>query len=484
VRQGSWALLLLLGAAMPLAAAPELRLNFDKTEVEWGRPLRGYVLYEGPAEGSIDLSRWTTRFHVERGYGERTRDEHGALVRRESVRLYPRGLGTQPLPALSHGGARSPALTVQVLPPRPEGATVTLTHGASAERLSAGGQLRVRVRLVTTDPRARVSVDPMDPRGLASSELLPARREDLPDGGETVHTMGWALHPARPGRHLLALPPVRYSLFGRDLGRLYLPLLPVEVDALPAYVPLTVPVGTLSLRSAIEDWAGTRAWGLTLETDGLLPVGVPELESALAALSGVAPERLGREQRREARDDGVYTVLRYQAPLPRWLVPWGPGPALSLRYFDPASRRVQRLHHPLLREWRLPGWFVGLLAVPALALSLWMARLMVRWLRRWRDRRALIVALRGAADGDALRRLLLQHLGCRALGDWAGCAGDARARAAAARLNNACFARREARDLVALPKLKKEIIELVRRTALTPARRRSRASVTTHFVGK
>jgi hypothetical protein len=467
----TWGLLLLLGAAMPLAAAPELRLDFDKTEVEWGRPLRGYVLYEGPAEGSIDLSRWTTRFHVERGYGERTRDEHGALVRRESVRLYARALGEQPLPAPSHGGARSPALTVQVLPPRPEGATVTLTHGASAERLSAGEQLRVRVRLVTTDPRARVSVDPMDPRGLASSELLPARREVLPDGGGTVHEVGWALHLARPGRHLLALPPVRYSLFGRDLGKLYLPLLPVEVDALPAYVPLTVPVGTLSLRSAIEDWAGTRAWGLTLETNGLLPVGVPELESALAALSGVAPERLGREQGREARDDGVYTVLRYQAPLPRWLVPWGPGTGLALQYFDPASGRVQRLHHPLPREWRLPGWFVGLLAVPALALALWMARPMVRWLRRWRDRRALVMALRGAADSDSVRRLLLQHLGCRTLGDWAGHGDDARAEAAAGRLNAACFGRAEARDRVPLPALKQEVIDLVRRRPLSPARR-------------
>lgn len=107
MRHRTWAPLLLIGAAMPLAAAPGLRLEFDRTEVEWGRPLRGTVLYEGQAEGSIDLSPWQAPFHVERGYSERTRDEHGALVRRESVRLYPRGLGAQTLPALSHGGRRA-----------------------------------------------------------------------------------------------------------------------------------------------------------------------------------------------------------------------------------------------------------------------------------------------------------------------------------------------------------------------------------------
>lgn len=418
--------------------AAELSLEFGKREIEWGKPLRGYVVYRGNTDsGAIDLSPWKSRFHIDSGYTESGEDEAGKLVRRESVRLYPRSPGRQEIPALSHAGVRSAPLEINVLEPRPERGRLSLDHRVSAERVRAGEQLTVQVRLFTRDERVRISIDPVEHRG-TDTRLLASSVEPGPDGG-IVHRLGWSLFFTTAGRHRLALPPVRYTLFGRDLYKFHLPLLSVEVDPLPGYVPLTVPVGRLSVASAIEEADDGVAWRVRVETDGRLPVGLPELESRLAELSGVPPGGANGEPREEARGDAVYSILEYRAPLPRWASGLGPGPVLALQVFDPEGRRVRRLDHELPIAWRFPTWFGGVVGLIAFAASLPLFRRLVRALLTWRERQALISAVNRAQDVSALRRLLLAHSGCRTLGEWGGRNGGGAAGEVAARLNAACF---------------------------------------------
>jgi hypothetical protein len=434
------AVLLVLLCAVQTAGAAELRVELDETEVEWGRPLRGEVVYRGNGgDGGVDLTPWETRVHVERGFTSTDADPDGTPVRREQVRLYPRGPGGLSLPALSHGGARSEPVEVRVLPPRPEGQEIRLTTQVSAARVSAGEQVRVHLRLQTPDPRARVEIEPIADAALVS-QVLPARKESL-DGDAAVHETGWALFPLEPGMRSVRLPPVHYVLFGRTLHKLHLPLLQLEVEALPAYVPLTVPVGGVTVESALRAKDGARGWRVRLTTDGLLPAGMPEMESSLAGLAGVLPERLAREQREEVRPDGVYQVLEYRAPLPRWLAGLGPAPKIGLQVFDPDSRRVERVNHALPRAWNVPFWFVLSAAIIGLGLAGAAGWWLVRGWNRLSARRTLRAAIAAAPDAHALRRLLLAHAGRRSLGELAAAMGDDRSRAFAARLNTACFGR-------------------------------------------
>ena len=458
VRQLACAAWLLLTWAAHTGAG-ELQLDFDKRQVEWGKPLRGQVIYRGSAAtDGIDLAPWQAQFHLETGYSEGWKDETGAMVRRESVRLYARAPGDQQLPALTHAGTRSQPLDVQVLPPRPEVRDIQLSRVVSAERISAGQQLTIRVRLVTVDPRARVEIDPLEATTGAVSQLLAARRDTLPDDGGVVHQLGWSLHLSAPGHHVLELPPVRYLLFGQTLYKFYLPLLDIQVDALPDYVPLTVPVGGVALRSAIDAQDGTRGWRVTLETDGLLPVGLPALESAVAGLAGVAPEQVHKLQRQEVREDGVYQLLELHVPLPPWLGRLGDAPDLSLQCFDPAALRVQRLRHHLPEEWRASPWFTVAMALLGVGLVALVAPMFWRTWRRRRVRRELVAAVLAAPDAHALRRLLLAVTGCRTLAEWVGHRSGQRMASAAARLNAACFGR-SGGDLEAL---KREIAGLLR----------------------
>ncbi len=447
--------------------AGELHFAFDKTEVEWGKPLRGQVIYRGAgATDSVDLAPWKARFHLETGYSEHSKDETGAVLRRESVRLYARAPGDWRLPALTHAGTRSQPLDIQVLPPRPDGKDIALSHVVSAERISAGQQVTIRVRLVTADARVRVDIDPLEATGVVS-QLLAARRGTLPDDGGVVHQLGWSLHLGIPGRHVLELPPVRYVLFGQTLYKFYLPLLHIQVDALPDYVPLTVPVGGVALHSTIEDRDGIRGWRVTLETDGLLPVGAPALESALAELAGVPQERVHKSQRQDVRDDGVYQILELHAPLPVWLGRPRDAPQLSLQWFDPAARRVQRLRHDLPQEWRAPPWFTAAMALLGAGSAALVGSLLWRTWRRRRSRRELVAAVLAAPDAHALRRLLMAPTHCRTLSEWAAHRGGEQVASAAARLNAARFGR-SGGELMAL---KYEIADLLRLGESDPGRR-------------
>lgn len=448
---------LLMGLAGTGQSA-ELRPEFGKHTVELGKPLRGVIVYRGAADhGGFDLSPWQAQFHVDSGYAERSEDGAGNLIRREPVRLYPRVAGRQEVPPLSYAGVRSEPVGIEVLAPQPAQGNLTLSHRISAERVTVGEQLTVQVRLITTDHRVQVSIEPIEHAGVSTGFIGPSTTVE-PDG-RAEHRLGWSLHFAKAGRQQLALPPVRYTLFGRDLYKFYLPLLPVEVEPLPAYVPLTVPVGQLAVDSRIEDWNGDPAWWVRVETDGLLPVGLPELERRLAELSDVAGEHLGQEQREEVRADGVYAVIEYRAPLPRWLSGIGPGPRVTLQVYDPRRRRIQRRVHELPGAWRAPTWFVITLGVVPMTLVLLIGRRLLLAGRRWHGRNRLRSALREASDATTLRRQLLEHTGCRTLGDWARRLdpGDL---GSVARLNAACYGRSQEVDLTAL---KRDLSRAIRR---------------------
>lgn len=429
--------------------AAELSLELVKREIEWGKPLQGYLVDRGNAEsGAIDLSPWEPRFHVDRGYTESGEDEAGKLVRRESVRLYPRSPGRQEIPALSHAGVRSAPLEINVLEPRPERGRLSVDHRVSAERVRAGEQLTVQVRLFTRDERVRISIDPVEHRG-ADTRLLASSVEPGPDGG-IVHRLGWSLFFTTAGRHRLALPPVRYTLFGRDLYKFHLPLLSVEVDPLPGYVPLTVPVGRLSVASDIEEAEDGAVWRVRVETDGRLPVGLPELESRLAELSGEAPGGANGAPREEARVDAVYSIVEYRAPLPRWASGLGPGPVIELQVFDTDAGRLAEIQTRLPPAWRLPTSAAFTLIVIGVLLLAAFAAWLFRTTRRLLARRRFRQQLAQAPDAHALRRLLITSTGHPALTDWAAAQRDPAAAEAAASINKACFSRATPPDVATL----------------------------------
>jgi hypothetical protein len=475
VRRTTGALLgLLLVASSAAARTAELVLALRSTTVEWGQPLRGHVTFTGDQDpGSIDLGALDEAFHVERGFAEVSTIEAGLTVRREAVSLYPRRIGAQSMPAIAHGGARSAPVAIQVLPPRPEGASVEVTPLFPDQSVKAGQQFVVRVEVVTTDPRVRVETEDLRLPS-ADTFLLPASKETV--GDQFRHSVGWALFFRAPGEHRVELPRLRYQLFGQDLRKFHLPPLRVAVQPIPAYVPITVPIGRVGVESHLAGDRHERHWVVRVKTDGQLPAGVPELQGALAELAGIEATAVATDTRVEVRPDGVHAIADLRASLPPFLLGVRGSVPLRLRHFDPATGRLQTLVHGLPREWRLPAPVVAVVGLIGLglvaAITLWAWRAIVRW----RARRAFRTQIASARDPHSLRRLLLAEAGHRTLDDWAAAAnGSSPARALAADLDAACFRRQPGVDLDALRDATLRVLRH-RPASLRPARATSRRS--------
>jgi hypothetical protein len=466
---------LLLVAASAAAGGAELVLALRSATVEWGQPLRGHVTFTGDQDpGSIDLGALYEAFQVERGFAEVSRTESGLTRRREAVSLYPRRIGAQSVPALTHGGARSLPVPIEVLPPRPENAVVELSARVPGGPLKAGQQLVVRRDVATTDPRVRLETEPLRVPA-AQTHPLPAMQ--TADGPQIRHSLGWAVFLRSPGEHAIDLPPLRYQLFGRDLRRFYFPALRVEVEPMPAYVPVTVPVGRVSVASALAGERADRHWHLVVETDGQLPAGVPELQAELATLAGVDASRIAAAQRIEARADSVRTIVELRAPLPAILIGVGADLPVELRYFDPVAGRLQVHTHRLPREWRLPPWLVAASAAVGLGLVGWSSW----WARgahaRWRARRAYRQQIAQAGDPRSLRRLLLAGGGHHTLAEWAAASTRPEsARQLATALDAACFGSQPSVELDALRDATLRVLRHRPGSSPRPARATSRRS--------
>lgn len=434
-------LCVLLLVAAPVVDAETLQLQLRSQQGEWGKPLRGHLVYQGDAgQLSVDYTPWLPWVAVDPDYQEQGEDAQGRPIIRQALRLYPRRVGHWQLPSLQVGTADSSPLWLDIAAPVFDG------HAIQVERTYPRGQLwtrearRLSLRVVTRDPEARVLADlPTSDRRQAVFTPLSSRREVIRDGEGERYAFHWSwwVQANVAGRLQIEPPLLRYRKYGRDVRRFYLPLLELEVQPVPEYITPTTPVGLPTLSSRIVDDAGGAAWQITLTSPAPLPAGLPWLERQLAALSS-GWRAVGH----------TANSIIYRVALPRWQLPGLSTASLQLRYFDPQHGRLQQVDHVLPQAWRWPWWVSvgGLLMLAALA---WLPlHRVAAWLRRRRRRHDLAQAIAACETPQQLRRLLLDASRQQTLEAWVGTGAWGAARAEASELvkclNAACFAAAEA----------------------------------------
>jgi len=270
----------------------------------------------------------------------------------------------------------------------------------------------------------------------------------LPDG-KFQYDAAWILYPVNAGIVSLDLPPVRYQLSGSDRRRFHLPLLQLDVKALPTYLPPTLPVGQLSVHSQIHSAASVgRQWQINIQSDGLIPYGVPEVDTQLAAISqhDIATVQLSHTQQSGYREHNNSSL--YLAPLPRWLMPFGTDLNLSLRWFNPQTGRLQTASHSLPRYWQMPAWAWWMLLITGLIIAAFIILRSRGWIQSYFQRLTMRRQLQRASNAQQLRRILLSHSQHITLSQWAS--SKHHRKPVAHELNQICFASTQADDIQSL----------------------------------
>lgn len=438
-------LLIALLVMTSVANAASLRIEAADTEVEMGKYLTLQIVYEGEsAVGSADLRQWIDDFHIDVRDTTTENLLSGAIRTTQQLRLYPRAVGDTVLERIALGGAVAGPLRVTVAPTVRNGIDGTPRRIPLPDQVWQGQTFEIGVDAALMHPSNQIALDDAVLPGFDPQPL--PRQTDSRNGVDVVR-LRWRVTALQPGRHRLELPPIEQR--GRGRWRFFLRAPEVRIVPLPSYLPPSVPVGKVTLESALLDDGARHFWEVIVRNRGRLPDASYGLRAALAGAAGIDPERIEVSDVETDPATGI-ALQRYWAPLPEWSFGWGGGPAVSMRYFDTDAGRLAEIQTRLPPAWRLPTYAVFVLSAVGVLLLVAFAALLVHATRRLLARHRFRQQVAQAPDAHALRRLLITFTGYTTLTEWAAAQRNPAATEAAASINKACFSSATPLDSAAL----------------------------------
>ena len=438
------ALLGLLLVSVPAAAAV-LAIVVDDLQVEMGKYLDVRIVYDGESTaGSADLRQWADDFFIDRRDTASESLVSGEVRTTQHVRLYPRDVGDKVLERIALGGAVAGPLRVDVIPTVRDGIDGTPRWLPVPQQVWQGQSFEVGVELAMLHPSNHIAVEEAEFTGFDVQALA---REHIAGASGGQVRLRWRLTAREKGSHRIVLPAIEQR--GRGRWRFYLGPRLVRVLPLPSYLPPSVPVGEVSLHAETIEVADAPYWQVSVVNRGQLPESVFGMRSALASAAGSSVEAVSVSQVEVDAAEGR-SLQRYRVAMPTWLVGWGDGPQVGLRYFDTTQGRLISLQAALPRLWRMPLPFVYALITIGGVMLVAVTVVLHRAIRRWLSVRRFRQSLHCAGDAHALRQLLLGSGGHVSLSAWAAAQPDGDAAGLAQRLNVACFSSRAPQDVAAL----------------------------------
>jgi hypothetical protein len=410
---------LLLCLLIQIASAA-LRVTADSNELELGKPLWLTLTSDQTAVplDTLDFSPWLEDFVMPRyGAMSLSRDQHGQRLR---LHLFPLREGAFVLPALSLLQDVSNTLDIQVT-----GAVDAKSHSPIAfdYQISTQSpwqrqQVIVTCQLTTRDPYVVFE----QPEGAGNGmQLLPMRVQHFrvyqDDALVTRYRLGWVLIAERAGQHSVQLPPIHYLRDGVVTHRFYLPPLKLQVQALPTWLPGTIPVGKVSVSQyrLAQSLINSRVLShlqLQIQLDGVAPAALPDYPRQLRSDDRVQFYTTRRRVSSNVDKMGIRQQLDYDIPLIGKRLGFSHLPTLRLQYFDPDSGTLKTM--PVHGPWLLilNPWIEAVLLLLAAMLLGWGIRVLSRWLavcrHRYRGYQQALGALSQARTLAAVKQVMQQ----------------------------------------------------------------------------
>lgn len=399
------------------AAAASFEVRVEPKALAMGEPLSAEIRATGLGAGLDEsiIAPWRRDFEVYT-VSTSTAEQRGRSTQVMSVTLYPLRSGELSLAPLALAGKMSRAVPVRVE-----------TSGPDVPRVFARAYLD---RLHPTVREAVVlTLDLYDDGSLQWSPFGELRAPDMhlrylgerqaeaavEGAAYTVHRYRWALTPLREGSLEVKFPTLAAVKFGRRL-RYPAPAVVFQASPVPAYLPVHVPVGKVSLAPGplTAGWVVGRPvnWTFTVSGAGVTAEGLSRLLADMperAGLHAYAAQVSGRPP--TPGDAGAVQTFDVTIPV----TPLAGGatrlPDVRLPYFDQATGRIllaQLTGAPV--EVVDPVRQRIIAAVLLLGGTLLAGMLAFAGVRRWkrmRIRHAALVRVRAVDSAEALTRALL-----------------------------------------------------------------------------
>lgn len=404
-------LTLCLGFTLQHVSAAGLHITALNTEVELGKPVWVTLTSEQTAVSlnTIDFSPWQQDFVLPRDYELSIADDNRS--QRLRMQLFPLHKGQFELPALSFLKQTSNAMTIDVIEARDTKSRSPIAFACKLPNKTPWQQQQVIVACsITLGNAYAVFTQPTD--NVSGVQLLPMQvqqyvvHETLEP--QTRYQLGWVLIPARAGKLHVQLPPIQYVRDGVVTHQFYVPPLELAVQALPAWLPGTIPVGrvTVTNYSLSQAWLSTSVLShlqLQLQLAGMAADVIPAYPQQLRSDSAVQYYSAQQQLFTRIDNGGIQHRLSYTIPLVAKHLGIYQLPALRLQYFDPASGTLKTTEIHGSSVIILNTWLKALLLLFGAGLLIWLARFLLQWLTRyWRRYQTYRSALQQLPQSNSL----------------------------------------------------------------------------------
>ena len=404
-------LLLCLGLAAQAVAAAGLQITALTTQVELGKPVWLTLSSDQTAVSlsTLDFSPWQRDFVLPRERDVILADDNRS--QRLRLQLFPLHTGQFELAGLTFLNQTSKAMTIDVIEAKDAKTNFPIDLACKLSNNSPWQQQQVIVACsITTRNAYAIFTQPTD--RISGVQLWPmqvqhyAVHETLEP--QTRYRLGWVLLPAQAGKLQLQLPPIQYVRDGVVTHQFYLPPLTLNVRALPAWLPGTIPVGKVMLTnySLPQAWLSTSVLSrvqLQLQLESMAPAAIPDYSQQLRSDRDVQYYAAQAKLTTTIDSNGIQHRLRYTIPLVAKHLGVYRLPDLRLQYFDPSTGMLQtaEIHGPSLLV--LNGWLKSVLLLLGAVILAWLGRLLLQWLmRQWRRYQTYRLALQQLPQTDSL----------------------------------------------------------------------------------
>lgn len=355
-----FSVLLLLLLSDYVAAQPQLKLILDSSEVQLGRSINAELYAIGSRQkiSTINLTPLQNDFAFSIEETAEAIDDPRwpkQAVQMLQLKLYPRKTGNLSIPALSLDDLKNKPQTILVHKPikksRSGNSNIERTLTVSSTQPWERQQTIIDVTIPIADAFVSPQTEELKIPGFEVFKL-PTKTDISNHAGKKYAALHlrWALFPLVAGQYRVDLPAIQLRKSGRIIGTHYFPLQQLTVKALPPYIPPTLPVGKITIASALSSQSllfpnDLNFWDVTLQGYGVPPNWMPPVLRQIQANSDIDFLPSHAQQQRSSNNRGLQITTTHHIPFKAKANGRLGLPDLRVQYFDPASGKIVTLRH-------------------------------------------------------------------------------------------------------------------------------------------
>lgn len=347
---------------------PKLILFTDVTESALGRPIRAelYGISLKTKITNIKLNHLNKNFGVVVDYTiNDTSDKRwpNQPVQILKLKLYPRQTGSVLIPRLGYNNVRSQEKMIRITKGKTGEPEIRLSANTPYERQ----QIIVLVTITSNNSTARLSIKKNIEINGFESATLPFKRLKKQNGTYQLQ-IGWALTALKSGRLKLELPAIEYSINGVSRKQFYLSTKSIYIKPLPLYLPLTIPIGKVTIQSQLSHDGLLQSdslfyWNIKLNGNLNNAYSLPPILRQIKSTGHIKILPITSERSLQATENSLISTVAHSIPFKALKSGFLKLPKIKLQYFDPDDGKIKILFHQNKRVFVLTFFWRSLLTV-------------------------------------------------------------------------------------------------------------------------